>query len=276
MIIRKYKELKFYIEMFRNGNADLLIIEGRGGTGKSKIVNEIMRNTQHLRIGGHTTPMKLYMLGYKFKNFPLIFDDVDSLLHNKRNVSLLKMFCETENEKQINWFTTNKLLQDQGVPSRYVTKSKVAIVCNDFKTITKKIGALKDRGWHLEFKPTDQEILRKMKKIKGKIKNGLDSSEKKEVLNLIERYSKFSNFTLRTFIKGMQLYKECKDRGKDWKKKLLKSMEVNQKLVEVNKLIENYKSDKERLEKWPHSRRSFYEYKKKLVQKCKPIPKTSA
>jgi len=36
MIVKTYKELEFYVNMFKNGNADLLIIEGRGGKGKTQ------------------------------------------------------------------------------------------------------------------------------------------------------------------------------------------------------------------------------------------------
>ena len=42
MIIKTYEELKFFIEMFKNGNADLLIIESLGGYGKTQMVENVI------------------------------------------------------------------------------------------------------------------------------------------------------------------------------------------------------------------------------------------
>ena len=65
----------------------------------------------------------------------------------------------------------------------------------------------------------------------------------------------------------------------DWRKILLKEMNVNKKLVLIGSCLENYKDDKERIGEWENngfSRRSFYDYKSKFVQKCAHISKMSA
>lgn len=245
MIIQTYEELKFYIEMFRNGNADLLVIEGSGGTGKSQLVNDVMKNTPHLKILSHITPMQLFILGYRYKDLPIVIDDVDCLLYNEQNISLLKMFCETREIKPIAWLSTHKLLSEIGIPQRYETRSKVIIISNDFDATTKKILALKDRGWHLEFNPTNNELLKKMNEIKENYKNGIAEHEKQKVYDLIEKYSKFCSFSLRTFMKGLMLYKEC-NHGKnlDWKSKLLKEMGINERLILSEKLLSEHNEER--------------------------------
>ena len=271
MIIKTYRELAFFVNMFKNGNADLLIIESRGGLGKSRFVENVMSEEPYLRILAHVSPMQMFILGYKYTGLPIVIDDCDGLLSSDETISLLKMFCETTETKEVAWLTTHNLLNQQNIPQRYETKSKVCILTNDFRELTKKISALKDRGWHIEFKPNDEEILKKIKEIISGIEQKVSYEEKLEVFNLINQYSKFCDFSLRTFVKGVQLYKECKDKGIDWKSILLNDLKINPKLVFLSNLLDSYKDDKERVSEWEkegYSQRSYYNYKSLLVQKC--------
>jgi len=271
MIIKTYSELAFFVNMFKNGNSDLLIIESRGGLGKSRFIESVMSEESYLKILSHITPMQFFILGYKYKNLPIIVDDVDGLLNSDETVSLLKMFCETTETKEVAWLTTHNLLNQLSVPQRYETRSKVCILTNDFRELTKKISALKDRGWHIEFKPSDSEILNKIKEIIPLVERKISFEEKLEVFNLINQYSKFCEFSLRTFVKGVHLFKECKNKEIDWKSILLNDLKINSKLVLLSSLLENYKEDKERVSEWEkegYSQRSYYDYKRLLVQKC--------
>jgi len=274
MIITKYSDLAFFVNMFKNGNADLLIIESKGGYGKSRLIEQVMSEEPYLRILGHISPMQMFILGYKYRNLPIIIDDVDGLLNSDETISLLKMFCETINSKEIAWLTTHNLLNQQGVPMRYETKSKVCILTNDFKELTKKISALKDRGWYIEFKPTDEEIPNKMREIIATTDKEISFEEKLEVFNLIKQYSQFCDFSLRTFVKGLFLYKECRGNGIDWKGILLKDLKINPKLVLINELLVKFTDEKERISEWEkqgYSKRGYYDYKNLLVQKCNCI-----
>jgi len=274
MIIKTYKELCFFVNMFKNQNCDLLIIESKGGLGKSRLIESVMSEETYLRILSHITPMQMFILGFKYRNLPIIIDDCDGLMNNEESVSLLKMFCETTEIKEVAWLTTHNLLNQLNIPQRYETKSKVCILTNDFKELTKKISALKDRGWHIEFKPNDEEILNKIKEIIPLTTNKLSYEEKLEIFNLIKTYSKFCEFSLRNFVKGLQLFEECRNKEIDWKSILLNDLKINSKLVLLNNLLENHKQDKDRIEEWGKkgfSKRSFYDYKNLLVQKCSHI-----
>ena len=274
MIIKTYSELAFFIDMFKNGNSDLLIIESRGGVGKSRLVDSIMSEESYLKILSHITPMQFFILGYKYRNLRIVIDDIDGLLRSDETISLLKMFCETSKLKEIAWLTTYNLLNKEGIPQRYETESKVCILTNDFKELTKKVSALKDRGWHIEFNPTDDEILNKIKEIIPAVKNNLTDEEKLKVFSLIKKYSKFCEFSIRTFIKGLDLFQECKNKEVDWENILLSEMKINPKLVLLNELIEKNQDEKTRLEGWEnkgYSKRSYYDYKNLLVQKCSCI-----
>lgn len=274
MIIKTYDELLFFMNMFKNGNTDLMIIESRGGLSKSRLIESVMSEEPYLRILSHVSPMKLFVLGYQYKDLPIVFDDVDCLLHSEDNISLLKMFAETRQNKEIAWLTTHNLLNQEGIPQKYETDSRVCILTNDFKELTKKVSALKDRGWYIEFKPTDEEILKKIKEIIPSTDNSLDYEEKLEVYSLIKDYSRFCEFSLRTFVKGLQLYKECKNKPLSWKAILLRDLNINPKLVLINDLLGKHEKDLDRIEEWEKqgfSKRSYYDYKNILVQKCSHI-----
>jgi hypothetical protein len=228
----------------------------------------MMKDVPHVRVNAHITPLGFYLLGYHSKDMPIVVDDVDSILDNKDVVALLKQFAETVDIKKINWISTTKLLGD--VPNSYETKSRILIICNDLNVLSKKVGALLDRGWVIEFQPTVEELLRKMEEIKDYISNGLADEEKQEVLDLVNKFAVFGNVTLRTFVKGMQLLKECN--GNDgWEEKLSNEMELNPKLILIDNLLQRFESDKERLLHWIGSRSSYYEMKRCLVQKSSLI-----
>ena len=272
MKVRTYKELEFFLDMFKKGNAELLIIESRGGLGKSRLVEDKLRNNRYLRILSHVTPMQLYILGYKFKDLPIIIDDVDGLLYNDQNISLLKMFCETRENKRVSWLSTCGLLKEEKIPLSYETKSRVLILTNDFQVLSKKLGALQDRGWFIQFEPNDREILDRINQIKDYCNVDLSKKEIEEVYRVIDQYSNFCKFSLRTFVKGLALFKQCKEMEIDWEDILLKEMGVNGKLILVSRCLESCESDKERIGMWESkgfSKRSFYDYKAMLMQKCK-------
>ena len=259
--VTTYKELEFYIKLFRDGNADLLILESRGGYGKSTIVNKVMEETRHLKILSHVTPMMFFISGYLYKDCPVICDDTDSLVTNKENVAILKMLCETQKTKEISWLTTSKILSRDNIPKSYETKSKVMIICNSFNILNRNVSSLTDRGFHIKFVPSKQELLTKIREIAINYKNEVDIED---IIKIIEEYARFSRISLRTFVKGCFLYKQDKENFRD---RLLQEMELNPKLILLDKLLQKYDSDSERLTEWENnglSRATFYRYKQSL------------
>jgi sulfonate transport system ATP-binding protein len=64
-------------------------------------------------------------------------------------------------EAAVAWHTDARTLERQGIPREFVTKSRVAIVANDWKTLNKNVAALQDRGHVLMFEPSAAEVHRK-------------------------------------------------------------------------------------------------------------------
>ena len=44
------------------------------------------------------------------------------------------------------------------MPREFVTKSRVVIICNDWRTLNRNVAALQDRGHVLVFRPSAQEV----------------------------------------------------------------------------------------------------------------------
>jgi hypothetical protein len=86
---------------------------------------------------------------------------VDALYADRSGVRLLKCLCQTEEEKAVAWHTDAKSLERQGIPREFVTKSRVAIISNDWQTLNQNVDALQDRGHVLWFQPSAAEVHRK-------------------------------------------------------------------------------------------------------------------
>ncbi len=259
--VTTYEELTFYIKMFKDGNADLLIIESKGGYGKSTTVDRIMQEIRHLKVLAHMTPLQFYISGYIYRDCPIVFDDLDTLITNKDNVALLKQFAETQKTKEISWFSTSKILKDNSIPKRYETKSRIIIICNSFDIVNKNVSSLADRGFHIIFKPTKQELMSKIKEISIKYSKDIDTTK---IIEIIDKHKSFGDISLRTFVKGTFLYKQDKE---NFKIRLLQDMELNPKLILLDKLLQEYNNDKDRLQVWKEqgfSRATYYRHKQSL------------
>jgi hypothetical protein len=71
--------------------------------------------------------------------------------------------CQTEDEKAVAWHSDARRLEKHGIPREFVTKSRVIIIGNDWKTLNRNVAALQDRGHVLVFQPSAVEVHEKAK-----------------------------------------------------------------------------------------------------------------
>lgn len=259
MIVKTYKKLEVFLDRWVSGAIDLLIIESNSGLGKTNLIREKLKGVSHLAINSHITPLQNYKTLFENRDKLVWFDDVYFLLVNQLNVTLLKQLCETTSVKKLAYYTTSEAIGC--VPMSFNTTSRVLISCNSVEGNDVHIQAIKDRGFHIRFEPTREELLSKMREISINYPS-LADSEKEEVMSLIEYNSKHcKNFSLRSLIKGFQLYQYYKLKGEGWETDLLEELGLNDKLVRMNELLAKHSSDMERLKHWDWSRQTFYTYK---------------
>jgi hypothetical protein len=109
-------------------------------------------------IEGNATPFGMYVKLYRHRNQFVVIDDVDALYADRSGVRLLKCLCQTEEEKAVAWHTDARSLERQGIPREFVTRSRVVIISNEWRTLNKNVGALQDRGHVLLFQPSAAEV----------------------------------------------------------------------------------------------------------------------
>lgn len=260
MIINTYRELEEFFEMFKKQNADLIIFVSKAGLGKTTTFKKIMGKKKHVYISIHSTPLRTYKKLYENKNRPVCIDDLDSIT-NPTMVALFKCLADTTPQKEIHWGTTSRLLGE--VPEKFKTESNLCILVNQFNINNPLLVPLVNRGFDLRFEPSNLEILKKIREI-AKSQN-LTKSEK-QVLEFIEKhYEEIKDFSLRTYIKALQLFRDNK---KKWKERFMKMVSFDEKKIAVILLLEKYKTDKERIKEFEKrwSRATFYRIKTGLKE----------
>ena len=265
--IKGYEQLYWYLGMFKKQDTHMLLL-GASGTGKSESAKMVV--PEAYRIKTHTSPLALYAELYFNRDQPaVIFDDVISMLNQKENIAIIMSLSDSTETREIHWHSTSKILKQLELEQSFETKTKALVIANEISLLEKKIKPIFDRMWVVSFEPAVSEVMNKIREISSSINNGLNEQQKNEIIDLIETYSKAGNATLRTFVKGIALYKECK--GKDWEEKLLAEMQVEPKMQQIGQLIERFGDEKTRLEIWQHkvgSRRDYYRWKGKFLTKC--------
>jgi hypothetical protein len=160
-LVTTYRRLEEYLRAFAAGHFHLVILVGAGGVGKSRSVRSVL-NGKGCWIEGNATPFGMYVKLYRHRDQFVVIDDVDALYADRSGVRLLKCLCQTEEEKAVAWHSDAKSLERQGIPREFVTRSRVAIISNDWTTLNKNVDALQDRGHVLLFQPSAAEVHQKV------------------------------------------------------------------------------------------------------------------
>jgi len=146
-----------YLRAFAEGHFHLLILIGAGGLAKSRSVRAALGG-QGCWIEGNATPFGMYAKLYRHRDEFVVIDDVDALYADRSGVRLLKCLCQTEEAKAVAWHSDARSLERQGIPREFITKSRVVIISNDWKTLDRNVAALQDRGHVVFFEPSAAEV----------------------------------------------------------------------------------------------------------------------
>jgi hypothetical protein len=155
--VTTYQRLEEYLRAFAAGHFHLVILVGAGGLGKSRSLSSVL-NGKGCWIEGNATPFGMYVKLFRHRDQFVVIDDVDALYADRSGVRLLKCLCQTEDAKVVGWHSDAKSLERHGIPREFVTKSKVAIISNDWQTLNRNVDALQDRGHVLLVEPSAAEV----------------------------------------------------------------------------------------------------------------------
>lgn len=252
--VETYAELNRYIEAFGKGLISLLVLEGKAGTGKSSLAQKVMQGKEHIWLSAHVTGLEMFRQMYFNRDKLVCIDDCDEILSNKINISLLKQLTESKAEKELSYFSTAQQCQD--IPQKFTTTSKTLILCNSWKKISANLEALSDRAHHIRFCPSKDEVLNYIQQ---------EIEVNPAVFDfLVENKNKAETLSVRDYIKATELFQMAEMTGLDWKAETIKLLKSSDKLAIIKELVQQFRTDVERLAFWEWSRASYYIYKRKL------------
>jgi hypothetical protein len=246
---------------------------GNPGTGKSASFKNKLEDERHHYINAaRLTSFQFFKQLYEVRNKDIILDDVDDALKRPDMARLLMALCETdEMARTVSWFGTESLLKSRNgqrivkIPQEFKTTSRVCVICNDWAILTRKVGALLDRGTVVFFEPNAEEIHRFVEKW----------FKDEEIFAFVGQH--LTQIAAQHSIRFYLHAANHKRLGLDWKAALLESWNndrsrgnATEKLVQRLLADTTYKNDKERIEAFAAhldggSRRTWYYLKKKLA-----------
>lgn len=156
--VTSYEKLERLVRAFADVKLGLLIVVGNPGIQKSRLLKKYVCGNGCF-IEGHATAFQIYIELFLNRDKLTVLDDIDNLVGgDKSAVRLLKCLTNTSESKDVSWNTDSATLKQLDIPTKFTTKSKVAIVCNTWSTLNNNILAIEDRGHVIHFAPTPLAI----------------------------------------------------------------------------------------------------------------------
>ena len=265
IVITSYHDLGCYLNKFAEGSLDLVLLLGLPGIGKTEAVKRAMCldgdwNGRALYVEGHAQPFGLYQELWRYRDRPVVLDDLDRLYANPDCVRILKPLCNTQRKKRISWLS-NAVASVPELPTEFTTDSNVILIANEWRSVNANVRALEDRTIILWFSPAPEEVHRKT----------AEWFDDREVYQFIGSYlPHIPQLSMRYYDKGRRL----REAGfLDWRKSLLQMMLPDRGVAAVAGLLldPRWKTEAQRIEQFTLetglSRKTYYRIKKNL-----PVP----
>ena len=276
VILRSYAELASEADAFFGDHYDELLIVGSSGIGKTEMFKkwykEHPERCQYLE--GNTKPLATYMECYRHIHKLLVLDDAEGLWGSDNGKHLMRQLTQHSVHKYIQWLSTVKELERNGVPNRFTTTSKCVFLMNRFvaSNSDRFYEAILDRGHVFYFDPP---VLERHKYVATWFHDQEIHDYVGANLHMV------GNLTARTY----NLLEQKKRAGHKWKQYFLERFCHDSVLLAVQQLEndDSYKTVDERVKEFIRRglgcRRTYFNFKDELsasgqlkLNPVKPIP----
>lgn len=246
---RFYGNLRNYVRMVTGGYSNLLMLDAKGGLGKTHHVRETLaeeceRDDDWVHQKGFTTPVELYKTLWEArgKDKVLFLDDVSGITSNTKAVDMLKSATDTEgDENWVQYRTSQDIehphLASQTLPNTFCFRGRVIISFNETPT-NRHFTALKDRGTYYQLSFTYEERLEIIEEIAKKPSfSSLDVSTQRETAEWLKSATDASyEVTIRTFEEVCQMRSFARQQpDADWQEMALEIFGIDH---EKHKIIQ--------------------------------------
>lgn len=220
------EDLQSLINLTVRGASNACFVAGRGGVGKSHVVEQTLLHlgmqdgTGFFKNSGSSSASGLYKLMFKHRNDILLFDDSDGSLADLDSRNLFKAATDTKKVRKLVWSKSSKNLMDPDditdedieagfLPSHFEFTGKVIFISNLSINRLDPDGALRTRALMINIDPTDEEVLEMMEEIclTMPLDDGLTLSreERLEVVDALRESKNSMNVNLRKLVRGLNL-----------------------------------------------------------------------
>lgn len=248
--VSAYSDLDRYLSAFAGGALQLVMLLGRHGTGKTQRVKAAVglspsTSNGHeprqrvLYLGGHVSAFGLYQQLWRYRNCPVVIDDLDKLYAQPDCVRILKQLCDNTPIKHVTWCSqiTDRSAE---MPTEFNTTSAAILIANAWRSINADVHALEDRALVIHFDPPNAEL-------HEAVRPWFSDNEVYEFIGSILPY--VPRVSIRHYLKGETL----RNAGMcDWKDTILRMLLPNAPLACVVRLQmdRSFEREKDRVEEF--------------------------
>jgi len=247
-----YGNLRNYVKMVTEGYSNLLMLDAKGGLGKTwnvrKTLSKQCDGSLWFHQKGFTTPIELYKTLWKARNRGsiLFLDDMSGITGNTKAIDMLKAATETDSEENWVQYRTSRdidhpEMNDATLPNSFCFNGRVIISFNDTPS-NHHFNALKDRGTYYNLSFDHSERIEIIKEIAKKSDfSSLSVPIQQDTANWIERVTNSSyDVTIRTFEEIIKMREFSKSQNNvDWKKMALEVFDIDYRKQRIIELREN-------------------------------------
>lgn len=209
------------------GASNALFIYGRGGTGKTTVVEKTLHDMGlgdgdgYFQIsGGGVSPFVAYTTLYNNRNDIVLFDDSDSMLRTEEGRNLIKTATDTKKRRKLSWSRRNAVIFDpdkespseeelgvEKFPRYFDFEGRVIFISNLTLDELDPDGSIRTRAWLIKIDPSDDEMLSHMQEILDKIKLNdgleLDHATRMKVFNIVKNSPNKEDVNVRKLVRSM-------------------------------------------------------------------------
>lgn len=259
-----YGNLKNYVRMVTGGYTNLLMLDAKGGLGKTHNVlktlsEEYESDDRYVHQKGFTTPLELYKILWMARqgDCTLFLDDMSGVTGNTKAIDMLKAATDTQGAENVVEYRTSRdidhpYMDDETLPNSFTFRGSIIMSFNDTPD-NRHFDALMDRGTYYNFHLSYQERLDVIREI-AKIEDfsALSVEQQHETVDWITTVTDPSfDVTIRTFEEICKMREFGQDTNANWQEMALEIFNVDYREYRIIEMREAMNmSVEEQVETW--------------------------